>query len=110
MLLSDYTTQVQFLVHDQSNSDFTQTELTNAINDARIVVAEDFQCCRQTLLAPPTNAPNPTSYNPVSVITNQELYPLVGSNGLAGRGYASDRHDCRYWRRDRRFRHRDHDE
>lgn len=84
MLLSDYTTQVQFLVHDQTNADFTQLELTNAINDARIVVAEDFQCCRQTLLAPPTNAPNPTSYSPVSVIQNQEMYPIVGTNGLAG--------------------------
>ena len=34
MLLSDYTTQVQFLVHDQTNADFTQTELTNAIKAA----------------------------------------------------------------------------
>lgn len=84
MLLSDYTTQVQFLVHDQTNADFSQTELTNAINNARNVVAEDFQCCRQTLLAPPTAAPNPLSYNPVSVIENQEMYPLVGTNGLAG--------------------------
>jgi hypothetical protein len=84
MLLSDYTTQVQFLVHDATNADFSQTEMTNAINDARIVVAEDFQCCRQTLLAPPTNAPNPTAYSPVSVVHNQELYPLRGTNGLAG--------------------------
>ena len=84
MLLSDYTTQVQFLVHDQVNADFSQAELTNVINDARTVVAEDFQCCRQTLLAPPVNAPNPTSYSPVSVIQNQELYQLRGTNGLAG--------------------------
>lgn len=84
MLLSDYTTQVQFLVHDQTNADFTQQELTNAINNARKVVAEDFQCCRQTLLAPPVGAPNATSYNPVSVVFNQELYPMRGPNGLAG--------------------------
>jgi hypothetical protein len=84
MLLSDYTTQVQFLVHDATNADFSQAELTNAINDARIVVAEDFQCCRQTLIAPPNNAPNLTGYSPVSAITNQEIYPLVGSNGNAG--------------------------
>jgi len=36
------------------------------------------------LLAPPTDAPNPLSYNPVCVIQNQEMYPLVGTNGLAG--------------------------
>jgi hypothetical protein len=84
MLLSDYTAQVQFLVHDQTNADFSQAELTNVINDARTVVAEDFQCARQTLLAPPTGAPNASSYSPVSVITNQELYPLKGTNGLGG--------------------------
>jgi hypothetical protein len=84
MLLSDYITQVQFLVHDQTNADFSQNELINAINNARNVVAEDFQCCRQTLIAPPFNAPNMNGYNPVSVIQNQELYPLRGSNGLAG--------------------------
>jgi hypothetical protein len=75
---------VQFLVHDQTNADFSQNELTNAINNARLVVAEDFQCVRQTLLAPPNGAPNPLAYNPVSVIFNQELYPLRGANGLAG--------------------------
>jgi hypothetical protein len=84
MLLSDYITQVQFLVHDQTNADFSTAELTNAITDARIVVAEDFQCCRQTLIAPPTNAPNLNGYSPVSVIQNQEIYPLRGANGLAG--------------------------
>jgi hypothetical protein len=84
MLLSDYITQVQFLVHDQTNADFSNNELINAINNARNVVAEDFQCCRQTLLAPPNLAPNPLAYNPVSVIQNQELYPLKGPNGLDG--------------------------
>ena len=84
MRLSDYITQVQFLVHDQTNADFSQSELTAAINNARTVVAEDFQCCRATYLSAPNNAPNPSAYNPVSVIPNQELYPLVGSNGLNG--------------------------
>src|SRR5882757_9992822 len=84
MLLSDYIAQVQFLVHDQTNADFTPAELTNAINNARTVVAEDFQCARQTYLAPPTGAPNVSSYNPISVITMQELYPLRGPNGLNG--------------------------
>jgi hypothetical protein len=84
MLLSDYITQVQFLVHDQTNADFSNAELINAINNARTVVAEDFQCCRQTYNAAPSNAPNVGAYNPVSVIQNQELYPLVGTNGLGG--------------------------
>jgi hypothetical protein len=82
MLLSDYTTQVQFLVHDQSNSDFSQTELTNAINNARTAVALDFHCVRKLYIAPPANAPLSTLYSPVSVITNQEAYPLLGPNGL----------------------------
>src|SRR6202142_2955185 len=84
MLLSDYITQVQFLVHDQTNADFSQSELTAVINNARTVVAEDFQCCRQTFLSAPTKAPNISAYNPVSVIQNQELYPLVGANGQNG--------------------------
>lgn len=84
MLLADYLTQLQFLLHDQNNQDFTQSELTAAINNAREVVAEDFHCCRQTYLAAPNNAPNLSAYNPVSVIQNQELYPLVGQNGQNG--------------------------
>jgi hypothetical protein len=84
MLLSDYITQVQFLVHDQTNADFTQSEMTAVINNARVVVAEDFQCCRHTYLAAPNQAPNPALYAPVSVMQNQELYPLRGPNGLNG--------------------------
>ena len=84
MLLSDYITQVQFLVHDQTNADFSQTELTNAINNARTAVSLDFHCCRQAYLAPPPNAPNPANYSPVSTIANQEVYPLTGANGLNG--------------------------
>jgi hypothetical protein len=84
MLLSDYITQVRFLVHDQASSDFTDSEITAAVNNARTVVAEDFNCCRVTYLAQPTNAPNPAAYNPVNVIPNQELYPLIGVNGQNG--------------------------
>jgi hypothetical protein len=81
MLLSDYTTQVQFLVHDQTNADFSQAELTAAINNARTAVALDFHCVRALYIAPPTNAPFSTLYSPVSVITNTEVYPLLGPNG-----------------------------
>lgn len=82
MLLSDYTTQVQFLVHDQTNADFTQAELTNAINNARTAVALDFHCVRALYIAPPTNAPASSLYSPVSVIPFTEVYPLLGPNGL----------------------------
>ena len=74
MQLSDYITQLQFLLHDQTNADFSTTELTNAINDARTVVALDFQCCRVTYLTPPNAVANPGSYNPVGIIANQEIF------------------------------------
>jgi hypothetical protein len=82
MLLSDYITQVQFLVHDQSNQDFTTQELTNAINNARLSVALDFHCVRKLYISPPNNAPISSLYSPVSVIPNVEAYPLLGPNGL----------------------------
>jgi len=82
MLLSDYTTQVQFLVHDQTNQDFTQAELTAAINNARNAVAMDFHCVRKLYIAPPQNAPLSSLYSPVAVIPNTEAYPLISANGL----------------------------
>lgn len=81
MQLSDYITQLQFLLHDQTNADFSQAELINAINNARIVTALDFQCCRTAYLTQPFSAANPAAYNPVSTIANQELYPLTGAPG-----------------------------
>jgi hypothetical protein len=76
MLLSDYTTQVQFLIHDQTNADFTQAELTNAINNARTAVALDFHCVRAVYL----NAIGA----PVSLIANQEVYSLIAPGGVNG--------------------------
>jgi hypothetical protein len=81
MLLSDYTAQVQFLIHDQTNADFSQAELTNAINDAREAVALDFHCVRKLYISPPFNAPFSSLYSPVSVIQNVEAYPLKSANG-----------------------------
>ncbi len=81
MQLSDYITQLQFLLHDATNSDFSQAELINAINDARVVTALDFQCCRTAYLTAPFGAANPGAYAPVSTIKNQELYPLTGAPG-----------------------------
>ena len=85
MILSDYITQVQFLVHDQTNADFTQSEIINAVNNARASVALDFHCVRQSFLsAPGTTPPNLALYNPVSTIPSQEVYPLFGPNGNNG--------------------------
>lgn len=44
--LSDYTLQVQELVHDTSGIDFTPAELTNYVNASRNRVAMDFHCVR----------------------------------------------------------------
>lgn len=46
MLLSEYMTQVQLLIHDKSFQTVTQTDLTSYINRARRRVAEDTQCVR----------------------------------------------------------------
>jgi hypothetical protein len=81
MQLSDYITQLQFLLHDQTNADFSQAELINAINDARVVTALDFQCCRTAYLTAPIGVANPAAYQPVSTIQNQEIYPLTGAPG-----------------------------
>jgi hypothetical protein len=86
MLLSDYITQLQFLLHDQTNSDFSVSELTNAVNNARTAVALDFHCCRVTYLTPPNAVANPTMYSPVSIIQNQEVYFLNGAPGNANAG------------------------
>jgi hypothetical protein len=84
MLLSDYISQVQFLVHDSTNADFSAAELTAAINNARTAVSLDFHCVRQLFIAPPNNAPISPVYTPISMIQNVEAYPLMSANGLNG--------------------------
>jgi hypothetical protein len=74
MQLSDYITQVQFLLHDQANQDFSQQELVNAINNARLAAGLDFYAIRTTYLSPPNNVANALAYNPVGIIQNQEIY------------------------------------
>src|SRR5215469_12154893 len=81
MLLSDYILQLQFLLHDQANQDFSQAELINAINNARTAVALDFQCVRQTYFTQPQTVANPSFYQPVCVVSNQEIYQLNGQPG-----------------------------
>lgn len=70
MLLSDYITQVQELVHDSSGIDYTQSEMTNFVNNARNRVALDFHCVR-------------TLFAPLTTIVNQEIYPMYGGVGGA---------------------------
>lgn len=70
MLLSDYIFQVQELVHDSSSIDYTQTEMTAYVNEARNRVALDFWCLR-------TYFPN------LSLTVNQETYPINGGVGGA---------------------------
>jgi len=84
MTLADYIAQVQFLVHDSTNADFSQLELTNAINNARTAVALDFHCVRQMFLVPPNNAPASRAYQAVGVVQNTEAYRLISSNGFNG--------------------------
>jgi hypothetical protein len=86
MFLSDYIAQVQFLLHDQANQDFSQSELTQAINNARTAVALDFQCVRVSYLTPPNQVANPTFYQPVGIIANQEVYQLNGQPGNSNGG------------------------
>lgn len=45
-LLSEYTTEVQNLIHDDSFSSVTSTQMTTFINAARQRVAKDAQCVR----------------------------------------------------------------
>lgn len=87
MQLSNYITQVQFLLNDQNAQNFTQAQIIDAINNARQVAAIDFQACRVTYLTPPNAVANPGAYNPVGVIPNQEIYYLQnqysGASGAA---------------------------
>lgn len=70
MLLSDYITAVQELIHDSSGLDFTNAELTLFINEARRRVALDFWCVR-------------TYFTSLSAIVGQEIYPMTGGVGGA---------------------------
>lgn len=70
MLLSDYILQVQELVHDSSGIDYTTTELTNFINNARKRVALDFHCVRSLFIN-------------LTTIVGRETYPISGGVGGA---------------------------
>ena len=68
MLLSDYITQVRSLVHDSSSIDFSDTDMTSYVNQARKRVALDFHCVR-------------TYYPGLTTIVGQETYPIYGGTG-----------------------------
>ena len=67
--LSDYSLQVQQLVHDTSSIDFSQADLTGYINNARNRTAMDFHCVRYL-------------FQNASLIAGQEQYPIFG--GVVG--------------------------
>jgi hypothetical protein len=67
--LSDYSLQVQELVHDTAAIDFTQAELTNFINNARDHIALDFHNVRYL-------------FQNASLINGVEQYPIFG--GVCG--------------------------
>jgi hypothetical protein len=70
VLLSDYTTQVQELVHDSAFVDYSQAEMTSFINNARVRVSLDMASVR-------------TYFTNCSTIVNQETYPITGGVGGA---------------------------
>lgn len=80
MQLQDYINQVEILVHDQSNLDYTAAELIGFINNARTRVALDFGCVRQY-------------FKGLTTVINQETYPITGGVGgalvTAGGTYAA---------------------
>jgi hypothetical protein len=78
--LQTYITQVQRLVHDASNANFLNPELTDYINEAREDVALDMHCVR-------------TFYTGVQLLPGQEIYSIegaiVGANVTAGGNYVT---------------------
>ena len=66
LTLQDYSTQVQSLLHDFTNSSWSATEITNRINDARKDVSMDMQCVRSLKV-------------PVTLIQGQETYSYNGA-------------------------------
>ena len=70
MQLQDYIFQVQELVHDSAQIDYSTAELTAYINEARNRIALDFWCVR-------------TYFQNMSLTVGQETYPLNGAVGGA---------------------------
>jgi len=66
--LQDYTTQVLRLVHDLQNVDFSQQEITDYINEARLRASLDLHCVRNF-------------YTGLNIIPSQEQYPITGGVG-----------------------------
>jgi hypothetical protein len=69
MQLQDYQLQVQELVHDLANIDYSAAELTGYVNNARNRVALDFHCVRYL-------------FQNSALIGGQEQYPIAG--GISG--------------------------
>lgn len=70
LTLQDYFNQVQSLIHDYTNSSWSQAEITRRINDARKDTAMDCQCVRKLKTQ-------------VQLLTGQEIYAYEGAVGGA---------------------------
>jgi hypothetical protein len=66
LALQDYVNQVQSLIHDSTNSAWSQAEIISRINDARKDVSLDMQCVR-------------TLKTGVQLLLNKETYNYVGA-------------------------------
>jgi len=64
--LQTYVTQVQRLVHDSTFASFSQSEITDYINEAREDTALDMHCVRHLATG-------------VQLLPGQEIYPLNGA-------------------------------
>lgn len=71
--LQDYLNQIRLLIHDTNSSDFTDSTLTNFINQARQRVALDCHCVRGFLSV--------TGGNALNTVAAQENYTYNGTIG-----------------------------
>lgn len=86
MTLQDYLNNLRALIHDTNSSDFTDSTLTNFINQARVRVAEDTHCVRGFLSI--------TGGSALNTIGGQENYNYNGTVGgvnltAGGTGYTN---------------------
>jgi len=70
MLLSDYITDVQEIVHDSTSSSWPLARVISRINDARHDVARDMHCVRQNVTG-------------IQLLQGKEIYNLSGAIGGA---------------------------
>jgi len=96
--LSSYLTDVQRLLHDANNNFYTQTQLTDYINEARQRVVRDTGCLRTIVVAqtPTCALGNPTAWVANTAVTAGQLvfsnifiyqYATSGTSGATAPPY-----------------------